>query len=62
LKTPEGTCARAGALRSASTFSMTVCRRCTWSAVTVSRCRGGVVVKRARNRHVWNYLACPSCS
>ena len=54
LNTPEGRWARAEALRSAWTFSITAWARWVWSAVTVSRM---VVVKNAWNRQVWNRVA-----
>src|SRR5699024_2680510 len=60
VKTPEGRCANAEALRSACTFSMIAWARWTWSAVTVSRSWGGVVVKKAWKRQVSNSDPCPS--
>src|SRR3954452_14984474 len=50
VNTPEGRCASAEALRSAWTFSMIACRRWVWSAATVSRSAGSVLVKNAWNR------------
>src|SRR3954463_8466714 len=59
LKTPDGRCARAEALRSAWTFSMIACRRWVWSAATVSSSSGAVVVKKAWKRQVSNSVCWP---
>jgi hypothetical protein len=60
LKTPEGRWASAEALRSAWTFSMIACRRWAWSAATVSRSSGVLVVKKAWKRQVSNSVCWPS--